>query len=137
MSAIISLFFLILPSRFLITLSLNILDLTAQLESLQSAMDHAAGFVNARGAVLVVRLHDIPNRVKEVALHGVHHGAAMALAIAQACLGHNLWLLPHGFPGVAYPGEHERLVEDFMSAANSVAFNTLADDIVGIVFSGP
>ena len=31
--AIISLFFLILPSRFLITLSLNILDLTAQLES--------------------------------------------------------------------------------------------------------
>ena len=37
----------------------------------------------------------------------------------------------------AYPGEHERLVEDFMSAANSVAFNTLADDIVGKVFSGP
>ena len=97
-------------------------------------MDHAVGFVNARGAILVVRLHDIPNRVREVALHGVRHGAAMALA-AQACYGRNLRLLPHGFPNAAYPGEHERLVEDFMSVANSIAFNTLADDIVGKVFS--
>ena len=100
-------------------------------------MDHAAGFVNARGAVLVVRLHDIPNRVREVALHGVHHGAAMALAAAQARSGHNLQLLPHGFLDTTYPGEHECLVEDFMGAANSVVFNTLADDIVGKVFSGP
>ena len=122
-----------MPSRFLITLSLNILDLTAQLESLRSATDHAAGFVNARGVIPVVRLHDIPNRVREVALHG----AAMALAAAQARSGHNLQLLPHGFPDVVHPGEHERLVEDFMNTADSIAFNTLADDIVGKVFSGP
>ena len=83
-------FSLILPSRSLITLSLNILDLTAQLESLRSATDHAAVFVNARGIVLVVRLHDILNHVREVTLHGVRHGAAMALAAAQARLGHNL-----------------------------------------------
>ena len=44
--------------------------------------------------------------------------------------------LPHGFPDAAHPGEHERLVEDFMSVANSVAFNTLADDIVSKVFPG-
>ena len=127
-------FFLILPSRSLITLSLNILDLTAQLESLRSAADHAVGFVNVRGVVPVVRLHDIPNRVREVALHGVRHGAAMAQATAQACSGHNLWLLPHGFLDATYPREHERLVEDFMSTANSVAFNTLADYIVSKVF---
>ena len=107
------------------------------MESLRSATDHAAGFVNARGAVPVVRLHDILNRVREVALHGVHHGAAMALAAAQARSGHNLHLLPHGFPDVVHPGDHERLVEDFSSTANSVAFNTLADDIVSKVFSGP
>ena len=105
-------FSLILPSRFLITLSLNILDLTAQLESLRSAVDHAVGFVIARGAVPVVRLHDIPNRVREVALHGVRHGTAMALAAAQARLGLNLRLCPHGFLDAVYPGEHERLVED-------------------------
>ena len=126
-----------MPSRFLITLSLNLLDLTAQLESLRSAADHAAGFVNARGAVPVVRLHDIPNRVREVALHGVRHGAATALAAAQARSGQNLQLLPHGFLDAAYPREQERLVEDFMSVANSVAFNTLANDIVGKVFLGP
>jgi len=95
------------------------------------------GFVNASGTVLVVRLHDIPNHVREVALHGVRHGAAMALAAAQVRSGHDLRFLPHGFPDAMYPGEHERLVEDFMSAANSVAFNTLADDIVGKVFFGP
>ena len=100
-------------------------------------MDHAVGFVNARGAVLVVCLHDIPNRVREVAPHGVHHGAAMALAAAQARCGHNLRLLPHGFLDAVHPGEHERLVEDFSSVANSVAFNTLADDIVSKVFFGP
>ena len=99
-------------------------------------MDHAAGFVNARCAVPVARLHDIPNQVREVALHGVLHGAAMALAAAQARSGHNLWLLPHGFPDAVRPMEHECLVEDFMNAANSVAFNTLAGDIVGKVFSG-
>ena len=100
-------------------------------------MDHVAGFVNARGAVPVVRLHDIPNHVRELALHGVRHGAAMALAAAQARSGHNLRLLPHGFSDTAYPGEHEHLVEEFSSAATSVAFNTLADDIVSKVFSGP
>ena len=119
-----SVFFLILPSRFLITLSLNILDLTAQLESLRSAADHAAGFVNARGAVLVVRLYDILNHVREVALHGVHHGAAMVLAAAQARSGHELWLLPHGFLATAHPGDHERLVEGFFDAANYVAFTS-------------
>ena len=61
----------------------------------------------------------------------------MALAAAQARSGHNLRLLPHGFLDATYPGVHKRLVEDFMSAANSVAFNTLADDIVGKVFSNP
>ena len=95
------------------------------------AAEHAAGFVNARGAVLVVLLYDIPNPVREVALHGVRHGAATALAAAQARSGHNLRFLPHDFPDAVHFGDHERLIEDFLSAANSVALNTLADDIVG------
>ena len=69
---------------------MNLLDLFAQLESLRSAVDHVVGFVNARGAVPVVRLHDILNRVREIALHGVCHGAATVLAIAQACSSQNL-----------------------------------------------
>ena len=116
---------------------MNSLDLSTQLESLQLAAEYAAGFVNARGAVLIARLYDIPNRIREVALHGVCHGAATALAAAQARSGHNLRLLPHGFPDAVHPGDHERLTEDFHSATDSVAFNTLANDIVGKVFSGP
>ena len=53
-------------------------------------MEHATGFVNARGTVPVVCLHDIMNRVREVALHGVRHGATMALASAQVHSGHEL-----------------------------------------------
>ena len=85
----------------------------------------------------MVRLNDIPNRVREVALHGVRHGATMALAAAQAHSGHNLRLLPHGFLDAMHPGDHERLTEGFLSDADSMAFNTLADDVVGKVFSYP
>ena len=69
----------------------------------------------------VVRLYDIQNHVRDVALHGVRHGAAMALAAAQAHSGHELQLLPHGFLATGHLGDHERLVEDFFNAANSVA----------------
>jgi len=107
------------------------------LESLRSAADHATGFVNARGAVQAARLHDIPNRVREVALHGVRHGAATALATAQARSGHNLQLLPHGFLDAVPPRDHEHLIDEFFSAANSVAFNTSADDVVSKLFFNP
>ena len=116
---------------------LNLSNLSAQLESLQLAAEYAAGFVNARGVVPIVGLYDIPNRVREVALHGVRHGAATALAAAQARSGHNLRLLPHGFPYAVHPGDHEPLTEDFFSATDSMAFNTLADDMVGKVSFGP
>ena len=69
----------------------------------------------------MVYLHDIPNHVREVALHDIYHGAAMALAAVQAHSDHELRLLPHGFPAAAHPGDHECLVEDFFDTANSVA----------------
>ena len=98
-------------------------------------MDHAIGFVNVRGVAPVVRLHDIPNRVREVALHGIRHGAAMALAALQVHSGHDLWLLPCGAPATGYPRDYECLVEDFFDVANSVALTSQADDIVNKVFS--
>ena len=99
-------------------------------------MDHAVGFVNARGVVLVVCLHDILNHIREVALHGVRHGAAMALAAAQARSGHELRFLPHGFSATEHLGDHKRLVEDFFDATNSIALTTQAEDIVNKVFPG-
>ena len=116
---------------------MNSSDLSTQLESLQLAAEYATGLINARGAVPIVCLYDILNRVREVALHGVRYGAATALAAAQARSGHNLRFLPNGFLDVVHPGDHERLTKYFLSAVDSVAFNTLADDIVGKVFSYP
>ena len=88
------------------------------------AADHAVGFVNARGVVPVVCLHDIPNHVREVTLHGVRHGGAMSLAVAQVHSGHDLRLLPRGVLVTGYPGDYERLVEDFFDAANSIALTS-------------
>ena len=99
-------------------------------------MEYAAGFINAKGAVPVVCLHDIPNHVREVALHGICHGATMALAATRARSGHELWLLPHGFLAAAHPGDHERLVKDFFGVTNSIALTSQADNIINKVFSG-
>ena len=71
-------------------------------------MEYVVGFINARGTVLVVCLHDIPNRVREVALHGVRHGAATALAAAQAILATNFGF----FPTVSQP----QCIQGIMSA---------------------
>ena len=81
-------------------------------------------------------MHAILNRVREVALHGVRHGAAMALAAAQAHFGHELQFLPHGFLATEHPRDHERLVEDFFDMANFIALASQADDIVNKVFPG-
>ena len=45
----------------------------------------------------VVRLYDIPNHVREVALHGVHHGAAMALVLRKLALATSFGFFPMVF----------------------------------------
>jgi hypothetical protein len=56
--------------------------LTEHLEALQLATNNAAKALKARGDLLVNRLQDIPVRAGEIALHGVRHGAVVALTIA-------------------------------------------------------
>ena len=85
----------------------------------------------------MVRPHDIPNHVREVALHGVRHGAAMALVSTQVHSGHELRFLPHGFPATSHSRDYEGLIEDFSSAADSVALISQADGIIAKVFSSP
>ena len=53
-----------------------------QLESPQLAANVAADAISARGPLINVHLHDILARIQEIALHGVRHGASMALAVA-------------------------------------------------------
>jgi hypothetical protein len=63
--------------------SLSVTALTKELEALQLAVNNAARALNARGNLVVSRLQDIPVRIGEIALHGVRHGAAIALTITR------------------------------------------------------
>ena len=77
----------------------------------------AADAVNARGSLIDARLQDIPARVQEIALHGVRHGAAVALTATQVQTGYDLHAMEVGFPIGNGPEGHEDLIENFTAAA--------------------
>ncbi|PVH31695.1 hypothetical protein PAHAL_9G214200 [Panicum hallii] len=110
--------------------------LEAQLQALQQAANSADEAVNARGALLIDRLQDIPNRVREVATHGVRQGAATALSIAQVRFGHELRYLQPGFPGEDDPADYDELINDFEGAAEAVGNIVDEDGAVNNVFFG-
>ena len=94
----------------------------------------AVDAVNARGSSIDARLQDIPVRVREIALHGVRHGAAVALTVAQVRTRYELHAMETGFPMGDGPEEHEDLLEEFTMAAEAVVDITSAQDVVNKVF---
>ena len=81
---------------------------------------------------MVRRLHDIPVRAKEIARHGVRHGAEVALIATQVNSGHELrWLQP----SFASRDDHHDLVEAFTGHADAAADASSAEGIVNKVFS--
>ena len=69
-----------------------------QLESLQLAANVAIDVVNARGSSIDARLQDILICVREIALHSVCHGAAVALTAAQVQTRYELHAMETSFP---------------------------------------
>ena len=109
--------------------------LTVQLESLQLAVNAAVDAINARGSLINARLHDVPARVWEIALHGVRHGAAVALTAAQVQTRHELHAMETGFPISDGPEEHEYLLKEFVMAAEAIVDITSTQDVLNKVFS--
>ena len=105
-----------------------------QLESLQLAINTAADAVNAWGSLIAARLQDVPVRVREIALHGVRHGATVALTVAQVQSGYELYAMETGFPMGDDPKELEDMLEEFTMAAEAIADITSAQDVVNKVF---
>jgi len=105
-----------------------------QLESLQSVTNAAKDAVNVRGSPIDVHLQDIPARIHEIALHGVRHGAAVALTAAQVQTGHDLHTMEVGFPTDDGPKGHEDLIEDFTAAAEAIVDITHTQGVVNKVF---
>ena len=89
--------------------------------------------VNARGSPIATRLQDIPARIQEIALHGVRHGAAVALTVAQVQTGYELHAMDTGFPMGDGPKEHEDLLESFVMAAEAIVDITSTQDVVNKV----
>ena len=90
--------------------------------------------VNARGSLIDAHVLDIPAHSQEIALHGVRHGASVALTAAQVQTGYELHAMETGFPMGDGPEEQEDLLEEFVVAAEAIVDFTSAQDVVNKVF---
>ena len=78
--------------------------------------------MNARGETHVEWLYDVPNYIWEADFHGVHSGAAKALAAAQLRHGAHLWeSLTPDFVAESNDEGFEELMEEFAPCVNTVA----------------
>ena len=98
------------------------------------AMHAATDAINAWGSPIAARLQDISVHVREITLHGVRHGAAVALTAAQVQTGHELHAMETSFPMGDDPKELEDMLEEFTMAAEAIADITSAQDVVNKVF---
>ena len=73
------------------TLIFSFLDLELQIRTLLDAARVTIDSVNTRGSTIAARLRNILARVMEVAEHGVHAGAARAIAVISHMSGADYW----------------------------------------------
>jgi hypothetical protein len=85
--------------------------------------------MRTKGECLEERLLDILEHVRDVEEYGVQRGAAVALATAQVRSGHELCFLV-GFLEGEGVADHERLIEDFDEAADAIAAEVPAEEVI-------
>ena len=93
--------------------------------------------MNARGDTVAARLQDIPNRIREVAGHGVRRGATVALAMAQFETGHDLLQVePFRFPlGSEDWWAFKELADEMEMAAATISEDVSIEAVIGNVFA--
>ena len=93
--------------------------------------------MNARGNTVAARLEDIPNRIREVAGHGVRRGATVAHATALFETGHDLLQVePFRFPlGSEDWWAFEELTDDMEMAATAISEDDSIEAVIGNVFA--
>ena len=90
--------------------------------------------VNAWGSLINACLHDILAHIQEIALHGIRHGASVALTIVQVQTRYELHTMETGFLMGDGPEEHEELIKEFIDAAEAIVDITSAQDVINNVF---
>ncbi|KAG2561519.1 uncharacterized protein LOC120644144 [Panicum virgatum] len=100
------------------------IELWMELELLCDAADVVAEHLHARGGSYEERLLDIPASIRAVTVFGVHHGASVALAAAQARMGHRLDHLTKVPVGIRRANE-EAFIKIFARSTNTVVAKVL------------
>ena len=91
--------------------------------------------MNARGSTIAARLWNIPARVKEVAGHGVHAGAARTIAVVSTMSGEDYRQWEPVFPewGAARE-DFDELVDDLRFIADAIVDDVSLDGVVSNLF---
>ena len=91
--------------------------------------------MNARGSTVAARLRNVPACVTEVAEHGVHAGAARAIAVVSHMSGVDNRQWEPVFPEWgAWREAFEELVDDLYFPADAVVGDVSLDGVVGNLF---
>jgi hypothetical protein len=111
--------------------------LESQVQTLLEASRVAIDSVNARGSTVAVHLRIVPARDMEVAQHGVHAGAARAIAVVSAMSGayYRQWepvFLEWGEARNAF----DELVDDLSLPADAIAADVSLEGVVSNLFRG-
>ena len=107
----------------------------SQVEALYAATVTPIEAVKAQGDTIAARLQDIPARVREVTSHGVHRGAAVALAMVQTLSGNDFQTLHPIFPEGEAWEVFEELVDDLGVVATAISDEVNIDNVINNVFA--
>ena len=93
--------------------------------------------MNARGSTVAARLWNIPAGVKEVAEHGVHSGAARAIAVVSTMSGADYRQWEPIFPewGEAR-NTFDELVDNLSLPADAIVADMSLEGVVSNLFGG-
>ena len=106
-----------------------------QVQTLLDASRVAIDSVNERGSTITAHLRNVPARVTEVAEHGVHAGAARAIAVVSTMSGvdYQQWE-PVFLEWSAARDIFDELVDDLSLAADTIVADVSLDGVVSNLF---
>jgi len=110
------------------------LVLESQIQALHIAAATATNAVNAQGDTIVARLQDVRNRVQEVARHGAHRGAAIAITVVQTMSGSDYRTFHPVFLAGDEQEDFYELVDDLSVVADAVVEEISLDAVISNVF---
>jgi len=109
--------------------------LESQVEALYAATVTPIEAVKAQGDTVAARVQDIPAHVQEVTGHGVHRGAAVALAMVQTLSGNDFQTLHPIFPEGEAREDFEELADDLGIVASTIGEEVSLDAVVSNVLT--